>query len=355
MVTTKSGNNSTPKNAVDSFFDAIQIVFRQLISPLNITTEKIYAILAFNSVLLSWRFLHLMNNVVGGIEAGGTKFVCAVGSGPTDIKAEIRFPTTIPEQTIEKVLAFFRDFMLTGDIESVGIASFGPLDLDQNSPTYGFVTSTPKPGWSNTELSGIIGRELKLPVSIDTDVNGALLGEHHWGAARNLENVIYLTIGTGIGGGALVNGNLVHGLVHPEMGHIILPIRDDDPYIGGCPYHTNCFEGLANGPALEARWGGKAENLPSDHFGWELEAHYISLALHGLICTLSPQRIILGGGVMEQTHLFPLIRHKTLESLKGYIHHENLLMDIDTYIVPPELGKHAGVLGAFALAHNLLN
>jgi fructokinase len=296
-----------------------------------------------------------MNKLVGGIEAGGTKFVCAIGSGPNDIRAEIRYPTTNPKETLEKAISFFIGYQDIDDTVAIGIASFGPVDLDQSSDTYGYITSTPKPGWSNTEFKGAIERSLDLPVCFDTDVNGALLGEHKWGAAQGLENAIYLTIGTGIGGGAMVNSNLVHGLVHPEMGHIILPIRDDDMYKGGCPYHGNCLEGLANGSALEERWGTRAENLSVDHLAWDLEAHYLAIALHIIICTLSPQRIILGGGVMEQSQLFPLIRKKVLDSLNGYVQHEQLLKDIDNYIVPPELGKQAGVLGAIALAQTLLS
>ena len=190
-----------------------------------------------------------------------------------------------------------------------------------------------------------------LPVSFDTDVNGAALGEWRWGAAQGLDTFIYLTIGTGIGGGGLFNGHLMHGLLHPEMGHIPLPHdKEVDPFEGVCPFHGDCFEGLAAGPAMEKRWGQKAETLPADHPAWDLEVHYIALALQSLICTLSPQRIILGGGVAQQPQLIPLIRQKTRAFLNGYVQSTEILENIDGYIVPPALGGRAGVLGAIALA-----
>ncbi len=286
--------------------------------------------------------------LVGGIEAGGTKFVCAVGTGPEDIRAEARLPTTTPEETIGKAVAFFREWE---GITAVGIASFGPLDPDPQSPTYGHITSTPKPGWANVDLGGMVRRALGVPIIFDTDVNGAALGEWRWGAAQGLDTFIYLTIGTGIGGGGLVNGQLLHGLVHPEMGHIPLP-RDwaQDPYPGRCPYHGDCLEGLAAGPAIAERWGTPAPELPPEHPAWELEAHYLALALRSFICTLSPQRIILGGGVMAQRQLFPLVWRKTEEYLNGYIQSPAILQRMDEYIVPPGLGSRAGVLGALALA-----
>lgn len=284
----------------------------------------------------------------GGIEAGGTKFVCAVGNGPGDIRAEIRFPTTTPKANIQQALDFFRQF--TG-LAAVGIASFGPLDPNPASPAYGHITSTPKPGWANTNLVGPFRRAFNLPVGFDTDVNGAALGEWRWGAAKGLDTFIYLTIGTGIGGGGLVNGELMHGLIHPEMGHIRVPHdQQADPFPGSCPFHGDCLEGLANGPAIEKRWGQKAETLSLDHPAWALEAHYIALALATYICTLSPQRIILGGGVMGQAHLFPLVHAETQRLLNGYIQTPAVLEGIADYIVPPALGNMAGVLGAIALA-----
>jgi fructokinase len=292
-----------------------------------------------------------MRKLYGGIEAGGTKFVCAVGSGPEDIRAEIRFATTNPQETLGQAIDFFQQYHRETPLEALGIASFGPVDLAPGSETYGFITKTPKPGWSDTDVAGVIGRALNIPIGFDTDVNGALLGEYRWGAAQGLENSIYLTIGTGIGGGAMVRGNLVHGLVHPEMGHMRLP-HDlaQDPYPGKCPFHGDCFEGLAAGPAVGERWGQKAETLPPDHPAWDLEAHYIAQALHILICVYSPQRIILGGGIMNQQQLFPLVRQKVADSLNGYVQHPVILDDIESLIVPPKLGNQAGVLGSIALA-----
>jgi len=288
----------------------------------------------------------------GGIEGGGTKFVCAVGTEAGEILAETRFPTTTPDETLARSLDFFKERIRTlGSLASIGVASFGPLDPRPASVSYGHILPTPKPGWTNADIVGPLREAFDLPIAFDTDVNGAALGEWRWGAARGLDTFVYLTIGTGIGGGGLVNGKLMHGLLHPEMGHIPLP-RDPelDPFKGNCPFHGDCFEGLASGPAMEKRWGQKAETLPSDHPAWELEAHYIALALHNFICTLSPQRIILGGGVSQQPQLMPMIREKTQDSLNAYVQSKAILENIDAYIVPPALGGRAGVLGAIALA-----
>lgn len=287
----------------------------------------------------------------GAIEAGGTKFVCAVGTSPNDLH-ETRFPTTSPTETIARAIEFFR---AQPPVVAIGIASFGPIDLHPKSKTWGYITTTPKPGWANTDLAGAIHRALNVPVAFDTDVNVAALGEHRWGAAQGLDSFIYLTIGTGIGGGGLVSGKLMHGLIHPEMGHIRLP-HDfaRDPFPGACPYHDDCFEGLASGPAIEKRWGQRGELLPSDHPAWTLEAHYIALALVNYVCVLSPQRIVLGGGVMEQAQLFPLIRREVIELLNGYIQSPAILDHIEEYIVPPGLGKQAGVLGAIALVETMV-
>jgi fructokinase len=288
--------------------------------------------------------------LLGGIEAGGTKFVCAVGTGPDDFRAETRFPTTTPEETIGQAVAFFQEQAQKEPLAAIGIASFGPVDPNPASPTFGYITTTPKPHWAQTDLAGALGRALGVPVGFDTDVNGAALGEYRWGAAQGLDTFIYLTIGTGLGGGGLVNGRLMHGLIHPEMGHVRLPRHPDDPYPGACPFHGDCLEGMAAGPALQGRWGRRAETLPLDHPAWEFEAHYLAYGLVNFICTLSPQRIILGGGVMEQAHLFPLVRRKTQELLNGYVQSSEIIERIDRYIVPPGLGNRAGVLGAIALA-----
>jgi fructokinase len=286
----------------------------------------------------------------GGIEAGGTKFVCAVGTGPDDLRAEARFPTTRPEETIGQAIRFFQEQAAKEPLAAIGIASFGPVDPNPKSPTFGYITTTPKAGWAQTDFAGQLGRTLGVPVGFDTDVNGAALGEHRWGAAQGLDTFIYLTIGTGLGGGAMVNGQLSHGLIHPEMGHILLPRLENDNFAGVCPYHGACLEGLTAGPAIEARWGQRAETLPLEHPAWEIEAHYLALGLVNFICTLSPQRIIMGGGVMEQRQLFPLVRQKVQTLLNGYVQSPAILERIDEYIVPPGLGSKAGVSGAIALA-----
>jgi fructokinase len=286
----------------------------------------------------------------GGIEAGGTKFVCAVGSGPDDLRAEVRFPTTTPEETIGRAIAYFQEQARLVDLAAIGIAAFGPVDPNPASLTFGYITSTPKPRWSNTDLAGAVSRALGLPVGFDTDVNGAALGEQRWGAAQGLDTFLYFTIGTGVGGGGMVGGKLMHGLVHPEMGHMRLPHDwQADPFKGTCPFHGDCFEGLAAGPALHARWGQPAETLPPDHPAWELEARYIALALANFIVTISPQRIILGGGVMSSPHMFPTVRSQVQQFLNGYVQSPAILEHIDEYIVAPGLGNRAGVLGAIAL------
>lgn len=289
-----------------------------------------------------------MSPLYGGIEAGGTKFVCAVGTGPDDLRATTRFPTTTPTETLDRAIAFFREHAA---LASVGIASFGPVDVHPSSPTYGFITSTPKAGWAHTEFAPAIGRALRVPVGFDTDVNVAALGEQRWGAAKGLNTFIYLTIGTGIGGGGMMNGKFMHGLVHPEMGHIRIPHdRALDPFPGNCPYHGDCLEGLAAGPAIEGRWGQRGETLPDDHPAWALEARYLAFALTNFICTISPQRIVTGGGVMKQQRVLPAVRRLVQELLNRYVNAPDILENIDRFIVPAALGDRAGVLGAIALA-----
>ncbi len=288
---------------------------------------------------------------VGAIEAGGTKFVCAVGTGPRDLCARVEFPTTSPQETISQVIRFFAEQAKREPLSAVGIASFGPIDVNPASPHWGHITSTPKPGWQNVDLAGPIGHALNLPVAFDTDVNVAALGEREWGAAQGLDTFVYLTVGTGIGGGGMLEGRLMHGALHPEMGHMRIPHDwQADPFLGACPFHGDCWEGLAAGPAIEARWRVRGQHLPSGHQAWELEAHYLALGVTNLVCTLSPQRIILGGGVMRQASLFPLIRRKTLELLNSYIQVPAITERVEEYVVPPRLGENAGVLGAMALA-----
>jgi fructokinase len=285
----------------------------------------------------------------GGIEAGGTKFVCAIAGDDGELLAEIDFATRSPDRTIGQAIEFFQQ--QGRSLAAIGISSFGPVDLRPASPTFGYITTTPKPGWANTDIAGRIRRALDIPVGFDTDVNGAALGEHRWGVAQGLDTFVYLTIGTGLGGGGMVNGKLLHGLIHPEIGHMRIPHNlDQDPFAGVCPFHGDCLEGLAAGPAIEARWGQPAETLPADHPAWELEANYLALGLVNLICALSPQRIILGGGVMQRAHLFPSIRVRVQELLNDYLKTPTIREDIENYILPPGLGQRAGVQGAIALA-----
>lgn len=287
----------------------------------------------------------------GGMETGGTKIVCAVGSGPNDLHDEIRFPTGTPEEALQRAQEYFAAHHARTPLSAIGISAFGPLEPSPESPKFGYITTTPKPHWANTDVVSPFARAFSIPIGFDTDVNGAALGEYLWGAAQGLNTFIYITVGTGIGGGGMVGGNLMHGLMHPEMGHIQVPHDlNRDPYPGWCVYHTDCLEGLATGPAIEARWGKPARDLPPDHPAWELEAHYLSLGLASIILTISPQRVILGGGVMDQRHLFPMIRQGVLKALNGYFQKEEILERIDEYIVPPALGNKAGVLGSIGLA-----
>jgi len=289
----------------------------------------------------------------GAIEAGGTKFVCALGTGPQDLRERFEFPTTSPQETVARLLEYFREQTKREPLAAIGIASFGPIDVNPASPYYGYITSTPKLDWQNTDLVGPIRRAFNLPVGFDTDVNGAGLGERQWGAAQGLDTFVYVTVGTGIGGGGMAAGRMLHGMLHPEMGH--MRIAHDwrvDPFPGSCPFHGDCWEGLAAGSAIEARWGGKGQELPPEHRAWELEAQYLALGVTNLVCTLSPQRIILGGGVMRRSFLFPMVRRKTLELLNNYIRVDQIIDRIDEYVVPAQLGDDAGVLGAIALAQN---
>jgi fructokinase len=287
----------------------------------------------------------------GGIEGGGTKFVCMVATDPQNIVDEIRFPTTTPAETLEQATSFFSKYTGRG-LTAIGMASFGPVDLNPASPTFGHVTTTPKPGWSFTDTISHLRQVLNLPVAFDLDVNAAAFGEYYWNHEnQNLDPLVYFTIGTGIGAGVIVHGKLVHGLVHPEAGHMRIPHNwSVDPYGGSCPYHGDCFEGLACGPAIQQRWGQRAEKLPAGHPAWELEAGYIAAALNNTICNLSPKRIVLGGGVMQHPTLIRLIQQRVQKLLNSYIHSPAIIEHIDEYIVLPSLGNRSGVLGAIAMA-----
>jgi len=287
----------------------------------------------------------------GGIEAGGTKFICMVASGPGHIVEETRFSTTTPEETLGKAVQFFRPFVSSGQVSAIGVGAFGPLDLNPESPTYGFIASTPKPHWSNADVRGRLQRGLNVPIAIDTDVNAAGLGESVWGASKGFDPSLYITIGTGIGGGYIKDGKPLVGLLTPEMGHIRIPHnRELDPFNGSCPFHGDCFEGLANGPAIEKRLGIKGVDVPENDAFWDIEADYIASALMNYILVLSPKKIILGGGVMQRQFLFSKIRHRVHELLNGYVSSKSVLENIDDYIVPPGLGNQSGSLGAIALA-----
>jgi fructokinase len=281
----------------------------------------------------------------GAIEAGGTKFVCAVGNEAGDIVERATIPTLTPDETMPQVIDFFRQY----ELKAIGIGSFGPVDLDMQRPSYGSITTTPKLAWRNYPLRKVIKDAFSVPVGFQTDVNAAALGELHFGAAKGLDSCLYLTVGTGIGGGAVANGKVVQGLSHPEMGHIYIRRHPNDPYEGKCPYHRDCLEGLAAGPAIEERWGKKGQELEGQKEVWEIEAYYLAQALAQYILILSPQKIILGGGVMKQTQLFPLIRQNVQDLLNGYVE----LPDLESYIVPPGLGDNAGITGALVLAYEI--
>jgi fructokinase len=280
--------------------------------------------------------------VNGAIEAGGAKFICGAGTGPEDLQT-VRIPTTTPGETVAAAVAWLRRF----ELRAVGIGSFGPVDLDPASASWGHITRTPKAGWRNYDLAGEVRRALGVRVAFNTDVNAAAVAESRWGAGRGVANFLYVTVGSGIGGGAFMNGRLLGGATHPEMGHIRIPhdwVRD--PYAGACPFHGDCLEGLASGPAIEGRWRHAAADLPDDHPVWELEAHYLALGLANFACTLSPARILLGGGVMRRQHLYHKIRRNLPDILKEYVAAPD--------IGPPGLGERAGVLGALALAERAL-
>ena len=289
--------------------------------------------------------------MLGGVEAGGTKFVCGIGTGPDNLET-VSFPTSTPQITMDGVVHFFSKHK---NVEAIGVGSFGPVDLDSESSTYGYITSTPKPGWENFDLAGSIHRALGVPVKLDTDVNASLLGEARWGVAHGLSEAIYITVGTGIGGGILAHGEVIHGMVHPEIGHLHLPHDfKQDPFPGTCPYHGDCLEGLACGPALQARWGQPALTLPPDHPAWPLQARYLALAAMNLTVTISPRRIIFGGGVMQQPQLFPMLREQFAHIMNGYIRRPQVLDHLDKFIQPPGLGGRAGVLGSLVLAEMVL-
>lgn len=315
-------------------------------------------------------------SIYGGIEAGGTKVICAVGTNPTDLVIK-RIETTTPQRTLDEVIKFFKPFIekeAAKRVTAIGISSFGPLDLNKQSPRYGYITNTPKYGWTYVNLAGIIGDALNLPVAIDTDVNGAALGEQEWGAAQDLDTFVYVTLGTGIGGGGIINGNLMHGLIHPEMGHIRLPLDDNEKpgFEGSCKFHKiavlnksgyGCWEGLASGTSMQQRWGKPPEEILENDENydraWNLEANYIALGTNNLICTLSPQKVILGGGIMNHPNLLEAVQKKIETLVNKYIIALDSLEKIRHCIVLPALIDKktntplSGVLGAIVLAKRI--
>lgn len=280
--------------------------------------------------------------MLGAIEAGGTKFVCAVGDETGHIVERIQFPTTVPEETMPRVIEFFKRFAL----DAIGIGSFGPIDVDRESPTFGSITSTPKPGWSDYPFVPVLKESFAVPIGFNTDVNVAALGEVSLGAAKGLDSCLYITVGTGIGAGAIVQGKLLQGFSHPEMGHILVRRHPKDEYQGKCPYHHDCLEGLAAGPAVEARWGKKGIQLVNHPEVWDLEGYYLAQALMHYILILSPKKIILGGGVMHQPQVFSSIYNYLPQLIQAYVS----LPALSTYIVSPGLGDDAGIVGALLLA-----
>ncbi len=288
--------------------------------------------------------------LIGGIEAGGTKMVCAVGDESGKVMDRVSFPTRQPEETFRDLIDYFKG----RDIQALGVGCFGPLDLNKDSKTYGYITKTPKKGWEYCDVVGTLKNALNVPVGFDTDVNGAVLGEVTWGAAKGAESAIYITVGTGVGVGVYVNGGLLHGLVHPEAGHMLLGRHPEDEYVSCCPYHKNCMEGLASGSAVSGRWGKKGVELADRDEVWELEAFYIGQAIANYVLAYSPQKIILWGGVMHQEKLFDMVRREAKNMLNGYIPHDMILNSMEEYIVPPALGEDPGIMGAIKLGLDAL-
>jgi fructokinase len=297
---------------------------------------------------------HLMVNLtdqkqyIGAIEAGGTKFVCAIASASSqgEILTETRFPTRAPFSTIKEAIEFFQQNLPpVGSLSALGIGSFGPLGVNPALPNYGKILTTPKKGWQGTDLITPFTKAFPgLKIAIDTDVNTAALAEGIHGTGKDLHSYVYITIGTGIGGGVVINNQIIKGHLHPEIGHLSIHQEKSDSFLGACPFHQNCIEGLASGEAIRQRWGARAETLPPDHPAWGLQASYIASLCQTLTAVLSPQRIILGGGVMQQPHLLPMIRQKFLIKVGDYWQ-----IPID-YLVTPALGSQAGIIGALQLA-----
>jgi fructokinase len=291
-----------------------------------------------------------MSPLYGGVETGGTWVVCLLGSGPESIVAETRFATTAPDETIARIAGFFGAHERP---EAIGVGAFGPIGVNRDSESWGVLANTPKPGWVGAALGPELARQTGLPVVLDTDVNAAALGEQRWGAGVGAANVAYLTVGTGIGAGFVVAGRPLHGLLHPETGHMRIPHAiSRDPFLGSCPYHRDCWEGLASGSAMAARWEMPGVELGAEHPGWELEADYLATGIANIILTVSPQRFICGGGVFKHPGLLEQVRGRVIAGLGGYLDDEAFSTGLERYLVEPGLGERAGALGAIVLAAN---
>lgn len=285
--------------------------------------------------------------LLGGLESGGTKMVCAIGDENGRIVEKQTFATRSPEATMPQIIDFFK----SNNIIALGVASFGPVDLDLRSPTYGYITSTTKPGWQNFNLIGTLKKEINVPCGFDTDVNGAVLGEVTYGCMRGLSTCLYMTVGTGIGIGVYANGALLHGMLHPEAGHVMVRRHPDDTFKGCCIYHGDCLEGMASGVALKERLGYSAESVGIDNSIWKFESYYLAQALASYILVLSPEKIVLGGGVMSRSELFPMIRKDVLGFLNGYINSKQI-ENMDDYITPAALNGEQAVMGCMKLAYD---
>jgi fructokinase len=293
--------------------------------------------------------------LLGGVETGGSWCVCALGRGPGELVAVEKFPTVGPAETIARIVEFFTD-PGRPRAAAIGVGAFGPIELDERSPGWGEVQpSTPKREWARAPLGARLRAGLDVPVVLDTDVNAAALGELRWGAGRDVESLCYLTVGTGIGAGLIIGGGPVHGLLHPEAGHVRIPHdRVRDPFDGVCPFHGDCWEGLASGHSLRTRWDADPATLPDDHPAWELEAEYVAAGILAIVMIASPHRVIAGGGVMERPGLLGRVRVQLTRQLGGYLDRPQLGGDLRDYLVEPGLGDDAGVLGAIALASDRL-
>lgn len=283
----------------------------------------------------------------GGIEAGGTKFICAVSDNELHVINKESFETTTPKETMKKVISFFKPY--TAELKAIGVGSFGPINIDSESPQYGYITSTPKLVWQEFDFVGTLKDALNLPIAWTTDVNAAAYGEYKLGHGVAKNNLVYYTIGTGVGGGAVQNGQFISGFSHPEMGHMLIAPHSNDDFIGCCPFHQTCLEGMASGPAIEKRLGKKGQDLSEDDPFWEIEADYIAQCAYNTTLMLSPELLIFGGGVMQQEKMIQKVRNLFEEKMNGYVSYPS----IEEYIQTPKLGNNAGIMGCLQLAKDL--